>query len=144
MDHFQHLFGEVPESDFPKLFVSFLKRFRPKARSGEICGKLGKLGKLVGQHVGIWKCMDMYGNIQKYMDIMICFKRLFSFLFVRRMVERWIRKGHGKIVWWIVVRLSIYDVNVICGGISLDVTYGYILTDLYVVSRLIGCRTKMW
>ena len=58
------------------------------------------------------------------------------------MVERWIRKGHGKIVWWIVVRLSIYDV--ICGGISLDVTYGYILTDLYVVSRLIGCRTKMW
>ena len=33
--------------------------------------------------------MDMYGNIQKYMDIMICFKRLFSFC----LSEEWLKGG---------------------------------------------------
>jgi hypothetical protein len=47
--------SEVPESDFPKLFVSFLKRFRPKASKVGSWGKAQNVGKYVDTHMGkLW------------------------------------------------------------------------------------------
>ena len=85
--------SEVPESDFPKLFVSFLKRFRPKASKVGSWGKAQNVGKYVDTHI---KKLWIY-DIMIYIYIHIwdigrsC--ALSDCYFFFRMVERWILKG---------------------------------------------------
>lgn len=71
-------------------------------------GKAQNLGKYVDTHMGKLWIYDIMIYIYTHMGYwkIMCFKRL---LFFSEWLKGGFWKGHGNIVWWIVVRLSLYE-----------------------------------